>query len=257
LHHRRSTAEVDADARATALIDAMAALPPAHPDRPALRGRAIEAWMPMANRLARRYANRGESLEDLTQAAAIGLIKAVDGFDPERGSDFASYAIPTILGEVRRHFRDRAWSMRIPRRLQELRIAISAAQSELTHDLQRAPTAADVATRLGVSEEEVLEALESGHAYRAIPLSTPTDDDTGLTVGDKLGFEEHGYELAELSVALPPAMAVLDDRERQIVMLRFYGNLTQQTIAEQIGVSQMHISRLLTRALAKMRTQLT
>ena len=252
-----SHATAAADARAAELVAAMASLPVGHPDRHALRQQAIEAWMPMAKRLTRRYANRGESFDDLLQTAAIGLIKAVDGYDADRGVDFVGYAIPTILGEVKRYFRDKAWAMRIPRRLQELRMAISAAQNELGGDLQRQPTVADVATRVGVSEEEVLEAMEAGHAYRAISLSAPMGDSEESAISDTLGFEEHGYAMAELSVTLPPALAALTEREQHIVVSYFYGNKTQAIIAAELGISQMHVSRLLTRALKQLREQLS
>ncbi|MEV6634814.1 SigB/SigF/SigG family RNA polymerase sigma factor [Actinoplanes sp. NPDC051470] len=255
---RHSTAAAAAaDARATELVNTMAALPLGHPDRPRLRGQAIEAWMPMAKRLTRRYANRGESFDDLLQTAAIGLIKAVDGFDATRGVDFVGYAIPTILGEIKRYFRDKAWTLRIPRRLQELRLAIAAAQADLSHDLQQAPTVADVAGRLGVSEEEVLEAMEAGHAYRAVSLSAPLGDGEDSAISDTLAAEEAGYARAELNVALPPALASLDNRERRIVVQYFYGNQTQACIAEQLGISQMHVSRLLSRALKNLRGQLS
>jgi RNA polymerase sigma-B factor len=254
--HRTYDASAAADARATDLITAMAALPPGHPDRPALRRKAIEAWMPMAKRLTRRYANRGENFDDLLQTAAVGLIKAVDGFDAGRGTDFIGYAIPTILGEVKRYFRDKAWTLRIPRRLQELRLAIAAAQSELAHGLQRAPTVADVAEHVGASEEEILEAMEAGHAYRAVSLSAPMGEGDESAISDTLGFEEHGYALAELNATLPGALATLTDRERHIVVSYFYGNQTQAVIAEQLGISQMHVSRLLSRALKQLRGQL-
>jgi RNA polymerase sigma-B factor len=248
--------EAEADLRAGELIDAMAVLPLDHPDRPVLRARAIEAWMPMARRLTRRYAHRGENFDDLVQTAAIGLIKAIDGFDPERGSDFVGYAIPTILGEVKRYFRDRSWSLRIPRRLQELRLRINAAKGELGHALGRSATVADLSEHLEVSEELILEALEAGYAYRADSLSAPVGDESGITLGDTLRIEEHGYELTEINVVLPRAMACLTEREQRIVTMSFYGNMTQTVIAEQIGVSQMHVSRLLAGALRKLRTQL-
>ncbi|MET0426197.1 MAG: SigB/SigF/SigG family RNA polymerase sigma factor [Actinoplanes sp.] len=252
----RSSAAVDETARATALIEALVTLPPLDPGRPAARDRAIEAWLPMAHRLTRRYAGKGEPFDDLLQMATIGLIKAIDRYDPDRGADFVSYAVPTVLGEIKRYFRDRTWSLRVPRRLQEMRLAISRAQTELGHTLNRSPTVADVADHLGVSEEAVLEGLEGGYAYRAVSLATPIGVEPDMTLGDTLGSYEHGYDLVELNLALPPAMAGLTERERQIVMLRFYGNLTQTSIAEQVGVSQMHVSRLLTRALAKLRTHL-
>jgi RNA polymerase sigma-B factor len=244
------------ESRGVELIAAMAALPAGHPCRRALRDQAIEAWLPMAKRLARRYAGRGEPLDDLLQTATIGLIKAVDRYDPERGEGFVGYAIPTILGEVRRHFRDRGWAIRVPRRLQEMRLAINDANSALTHTLCRPPTVADIAMHLKVSEEVVLEGLEGARAYSATSLSTPTATDGVLELGDTLGADDHGYELTDVNLALLPALACLTERERRIVTMRFYGNQTQSQIAEQIGVSQMHVSRLLTAALAKLRIHL-
>jgi RNA polymerase sigma-B factor len=246
----------DQDRRGVELIAAMAALPVDHPSRRALRDQAIEAWLPMAKRLARRYVGRGEPMDDLLQTATVGLIKAIDRYDPERGEGFAGYAIPTILGEVRRHFRDRGWVIRVPRRLQEMRLAIGDANGTLTHTLGRPPTVTDIATHLNVSEEEVLEGLEGSRAYSAISLSTPTGADGNLELCDTLGGDDHGYELAEVNLALGPALACLTERQRRIVTMRFYGNQTQSQIAEQIGVSQMHVSRLLTAALAQLRSRL-
>jgi RNA polymerase sigma-B factor len=238
------------------LLNAMAAMPTGHPSRPALRDKAIEAWLPLAKHLAHRYAGRGEPTDDLIQTANVGLIKAVDKFDPDRGVDFAGYAIPTIIGEIKRHFRDRTWSIRVPRRLQELRLAITEANSTLTHTLGRSPTVADISVHLGVTEEEVLEGLEGARAYNATSLSTPISADGTTELGDTLGGEDHEFEVAETRVALGPAMATLDDREQKILTLRFYGNLTQSQIADEIGISQMHVSRLLTKALTKLRSQL-
>ncbi|GID29363.1 RNA polymerase sigma-37 (RpsB/SigB) subunit [Paractinoplanes brasiliensis] len=250
---RRSFEPTDEDRRATALIETLAALPEDHPDRPAVRRQAIEAWLPMAQRLTRRYANRGEPFDDLLQTATIGLIKAIDGYDATRGVDFTGYAIPTVLGEIKRYFRDRSWTLRIPRRLQELRMAIGAARTDLEHTLTRAPTVADISGYLGVGEEEILEALEAGHAYRPDSLSSPVRNGEDLTLGDTLGGHDRGFALAEFGVALPPAMAMLTERERTIVVLRFYGELTQSAIADRIGISQMHVSRLLSQALGKLR----
>jgi RNA polymerase sigma-B factor len=242
---------------ATDLLQAMAALPVNHPSRAALRDRAIEAWLPLAHHLAYRYSGRGEPTDDLAQTAAIGLIKAIDKFDPSRGVDFAGYAIPTIIGELKRHFRDRTWDIRVPRRLQELRLSISEANSSLLQTLGRSPTVADIAAHLKLTEEEVLEGLEGARAYNAVSLSTPTGDGERATeLGDLLGGEDGEFALAELRIALGPALATLDKREQKILTLRFYGNLTQSQIAEQIGVSQMHVSRLLARALTKLRGQL-
>ncbi len=241
----------------TDLLRAMRALPAHHPSWPALRARAIEAWLPLAQHLAHRYSGRGEPTDDLTQTAAIGLIKAIDKFDPDRGVDFAGYAIPTIIGELKRYFRDRTWDVRVPRRLQELRLAISEANNRLLQTLGRSPTVADIATYLKLTEEEILEGLEGARAYNAVSLSTPTGDGERATeLGDTLGSEDVEFELVELRVALGPALATLDEREQRILTLRFYGNLTQAQIADQIGVSQMHVSRLLGRALGKLRGQL-
>jgi RNA polymerase sigma-B factor len=245
----------DGDLAAEAM-DAFAATPVGDPARPGRRERAIEAWMPLAHHLARRYSGRGEPMDDLVQVAVLGLIKAVDRFETDRGVDFGYFAIPTVIGEIKRHFRDKTWAVRVPRRLQELRMSISAANNELHHTLGRPPTVADIAAHLEVTEEEVLEGLEGARAYAADSLSAPVGEDGGTELGDTLGGDDAGFELVEWKAALGPAMAVLDERERRIVTLRFYGNQTQTEIAEQVGVSQMHVSRLLARALIKLRGQL-
>jgi RNA polymerase sigma-B factor len=254
------TGTVDSDSTGTdsasELITAMAALPAGHPSRPGLRDRAIEAWLPLARHLSQRYAGRGEPADDLYQVAVVGLIKAVDRYEADRGVDFAGYAVPTIIGEIKRHFRDRTWSVRVPRRLQELRLAISAANSTLTHDLGRAATVADIAVHLGVTEEDVLEGLEGARAYNSTSLSTPVSADGTTELGETLGSEDHEFQLAECRITLGPALATLDQRELKIIQLRFYGNLTQTQIADQVGISQMHVSRLLTKALAKLRGHL-
>ncbi|MBU2668044.1 RNA polymerase sigma factor SigF [Actinoplanes bogorensis] len=242
--------------RASDLIAALAALPAGHPSRPELRARTIEAWMPMARHLANRYAGRGEPADDLFQVALVGLIKAVDRFQADRGVEFAGFAIPTIVGELKRHFRDRTWSIRVPRRLQELRLAITGANTTLTHTLGRSPTVADIAAYLEVSEEDVLEGLEGSRAYNATSLSTPVGAEGSSELGETLGGDDHEFEVAENRIALAPALASLDEREQKIVALRFYGNLTQSQIAEEIGISQMHVSRLLAKALGKMRRRL-
>jgi RNA polymerase sigma-B factor len=251
-----TVSEASAQESAAELLHLLATTPPRDRRRAALRGAAIEAWLPLARHLAHRYSGRGEPTDDLVQTATVGLIKAVDKFDPDRGVDFAGYAIPTIIGEIKRHFRDRTWSVRVPRRLQELRLAITEANSTLTHTLGRSPTVTDIATHLAVTEEDVLEGLEGARAYNATSLSTPISADGTTELGDTLGDDDHEYEIAETRVALGPALATLDDREQKILTLRFYGNLTQSQIADQIGISQMHVSRLLTKALTKLRTQL-
>ncbi|MGN9807056.1 SigB/SigF/SigG family RNA polymerase sigma factor [Micromonospora sp. L32] len=252
---QRSSAQ-SADS-ADALLAMMATTPADDPRRPALRERAIEAWLPLARHLARRYSGRGVHDEDLTQTAAVGLIKAVDNFDPTRGVDFTGYAIPTVIGEIKRYFRDRTWAVRVPRRLQELRLSITEANSTLSHTLGRSPTVADIATYLDLPEETVLDGLEGARAYRATSLSTPTGADGSTELGDTLGAHDHGLDLVELRVALGPALATLPERERRILNMRFHGNLTQGQIAEQIGISQMHVSRLITRALATLRGHLS
>ncbi|MEU1587325.1 RNA polymerase sigma factor SigF [Micromonospora sp. NPDC005710] len=238
------------------LLVALAATPVNDPRRPALRDRTIEAWLPLARHLARRYSGRGAPDDDLTQTASVGLIKAVDNFDPSRGIDFSGYAIPTVIGEIKRYFRDRTWAVRVPRRLQELRLSISAANGVLTQTLGRLPTVADIASYLDVSEETVLEGLEGARAYRATSLSTPIGSDGNRELGDTLGDDDHEIDLVEIRVALAPALATLPEREREILSLRFHGNLTQAQIADRIGVSQMHVSRLITRSLATLRHRL-
>jgi RNA polymerase sigma-B factor len=244
------------DEAASALVETFAATDPSSPDRSALRERVIEAWLPLAAHLTRRYAGRGEPADDLFQVAVVGLIKAVDRYDLSHGVDFAVFAIPTVLGEIKRHFRDRCWSLRVPRRLQELRLAITAANNELTQSLGRAPTVADVATHLKISEDEVLEGLEGGRAYTATSLSTPLNDGSNLELGDTLGAEDGGFERMENLVSLRPALAKLDERERAILALRFSGNLSQAEIGERLGISQMHVSRLLAKTVARLRTEL-
>jgi RNA polymerase sigma-B factor len=245
-----------ADARADELIAAMAALAQDDPSRPAVREQAIEAWLPMAHRLARRYMRRGTPDEDLVQVATVGLIKAIDGFDPDRHVQFPAYAVPTVLGEIKRYFRDRTWAVRVPRRLQEMRAATNDARMVLTHALGRSPTVADIAAHLHVSEDEVLEGLIGATAYQAVSLTAPASPDGSLELGEALGDEDHGYALVELREALGSALACLTERERRIIALRFYGNQTQSEIALTVGVSQMHVSRLITAALAKLRARL-
>jgi RNA polymerase sigma-B factor len=238
------------------LIKSMASLPAADPHRPMLRGQAIEAWLPLARHLAQRYHGRGEPADDLVQTAIVGLIKAVDRFDPDRGFDFAGFAIPTVLGEIKRHFRDRTWSVRVPRRTQEMRMAITKANDVLLHSLGRSPTVADIAVHLGRTEEEVLEGLEGARAYSATSLSTPMAGDGEMSLGDTLGENDHEFDLTEIRMTLGAALAKLDDREQRILSLRFYGNMTQSDIAVKLGISQMHVSRLIAKALDKLREDL-
>jgi RNA polymerase sigma-B factor len=244
------------DGQAEALLAELKSLAPEDPRREEIRTELVRMHLPIARGIARRYAQYDEPFEDVQQAAMLGLVKAINRFDSARGERFLAYAGPTMTGEVKRHFRDRTWAIRVPRRLQELRLEITAANNTLTHTLGRAPTVADVAVHLGITDEEVLEGLEGARAYNTASLSTPLSDDGATSLGDTLGDEDHGYELAELRIALGPAVAALDEREQHILALRFHGNLTQTEIADHIGISQMHVSRLLTKALAKLRRTL-
>ena len=210
--------------------------------------------MPLARSLARRYHRGEEPLEDLEQVAALGLLKAIKGFDPDRGSAFASFAVPTIVGELRRHFRDKGWGVRVPRDLQELALRLDRTSEELSRELGRAPTPAEVAERLGVSEEEVLEAREAAHAYRAVSLDRPRteDDEGGPAVADSMGGEDPGFRRAEDAATVDQLLRVLAPREREVLRLRFVEDLTQQEIGDRIGVSQMHVSRLIRQAIARL-----
>jgi RNA polymerase sigma-B factor len=247
----------DAEAAAQALLTVLADLPPDSPDRPRIRARLIELYLPLAEYLARRFRNRGEPLDDLNQVAGVGLIKSVDGFDPARGAAFTSYAIPMIVGELKRHFRDKGWDVRVPRRLQELRLELGKISGDLAQELGRSPTVADLATRVGVSEEEVIEGLESGHAYRALSINAPAGgDDTGAELADLLGSSDRALEAVDDRESLRPLIARLPEREQRIIAMRFFGNLTQTQIAERLGISQMHVSRLLAHALTFLRGEL-
>jgi RNA polymerase sigma-B factor len=217
------------------------------------RDRALVELMPLVRALASRYAGRGEPLEDLVQVGSIGLIKAVDRFDVDRGVDFASYAVPTIVGEIRRHFRDKAWAMHVPRRLKELSLRLSRVLDQLTTELGRSPTIAELAEAAGVEEEEAIDALDSMNAYSTRSLHAPFEDGTDDSLSEKLGVDDAGFHEVEDGALVAAGLDALDERERQIVELRFFEEMTQSQIASEIGISQMHVSRLLRRALATMR----
>src|SRR5881296_469707 len=222
------------------------------------REQLIEQYMSLVRSLARRYSYRGEQLEDLVQIGAIGLIKAIDRFDLDRGVELTTYATPNIIGEIKRHFRDKGWSVRVPRGLQELNVQLSRLIEQLTVQLGRSPTIPELAKAASVEEEEVLEALESGRAYSSLSLSTGGTQDDGeeLDPLETLGEIEHQYEVSEDRAVLAPGFKVLDPRERQILHLRFFEGLTQSQIAQQVGISQMHVSRLIRRALEKIRAEI-
>jgi RNA polymerase sigma-B factor len=217
----------------------------------AARDRLIESFIPVVRSIAYRYAGRGEQLDDLEQVASVGLIKAIERFDLDRDVELMTYVFPTVVGELKRHFRDRGWSVTVPRRLKELHYRLSRLIEELTATLGRSPTIAELAHEAGVEEEEVVEALEVGRAYasRSLTRALDSDEGGGAELIDLIDDEERGYEAAENRELLASGLKALDDRERRIVQLRFVEGLTQSQIAVEIGISQMHVSRLIRRAL--------
>ncbi|MEV6327059.1 RNA polymerase sigma factor SigF [Streptomyces sp. NPDC051909] len=241
---------------ARALFVELRGLPEGSPEKAALRDRLVRMHLPLVEHLARRFRNRGEPLDDLTQVATIGLIKSVDRFDPDRGVEFSTYATPTVVGEIKRHFRDKGWAVRVPRRLQELRLSLTTATAELSQQHGRSPTVHELAERLGISEEEVLEGLESANAYSTLSLDVPDTDDESPAVADTLGAEDEALEGVEYRESLKPLLEDLPPREKRILLLRFFGNMTQSQIAQEVGISQMHVSRLLARTLAQLRDKL-
>jgi len=224
--------------------------------RPAARRALVERHMPLARSLARRYERSSEPIDDLVQVAALGLVKAIDRFDPDRGVAFVSFAVPTVLGELRRYFRDCCWDVHVPRAAQERALKLEQAQAQLLGDLGRAPTVAELAQYLELDVEQVLDGLAATQAYGVASLDAPRTASSGedaATYHDLLGEVDGGFELAEDSVVIGAAMRHLAERERRVLILRFGEDLTQSEIAERIGVSQMHVSRLLRRALEQLR----
>lgn len=217
---------------------------------PKLRAGLIEDHLELVERLARRFTSRGESFDDLVQAGSIGLIKAVDHFDPELGYEFVAYASTTILGELKRHFRDHGWSIRASRRVQELYLELAPAVEVLTHRLGRSPAIREVAAEIGTTEDAVLEAMEAGVGYRAPSLDAPGPE--GRTLGDRLGELDQNFDLADRRASVIPQLAALPERERRLITMRFVEELSQVEIAERLGISQMHVSRLLARSIAKL-----
>ncbi len=257
----RSTADKSTmDSQALLALREMAAAPTGTTEREQARGRAIEAWLPLARNLAHRFHGRGELLDDLVQIATIGLIKAIDRFDPGYGNDFVAYAVPTIVGEIKRHFRDHTWDVRVPRRLQELKADLTEATAALSQTLGRSPSVDDLASHLRRGRDEIVEGIQSAKAYSAVSLQTlvggGSDGTDATELGDLLGADDPDLALTEFRATLGPALDTLPAREQRIVLLRFYHNLTQTEIAQRVGVSQMHVSRLLTRSLAALREQL-
>jgi RNA polymerase sigma-B factor len=234
----------------------LATLPPG-PQRDTLRAQIVEAWLPMADRLAGRFRNRGESSEDLRQVAALGLVKAVDRYDPERGNAFESYAVPTVTGEIKRHFRDHMWTLHVPRRIQDLRNRVRFASQDLSQTVSgRRPTVAEIAAHAQLSEDEVREGLEALESFTALSLDAemPGSDD-GYSLSDSLGAADPALDTVVDREAVKPRLAALPERERAILYMRFFGDMTQSRIAEQLGISQMHVSRLINRCCNRLREQ--
>ena len=222
------------------------------------RDQLVERYMPLVRSLAARYAGRGEPQEDLVQVGSIGLLLSIERFDTERGVQFTTYAVPTIVGEIQRHFRDRAWALHVPRRMKELSVRLSRSIESLTVDLGRSPTIAELAEATGAEEDDVVEALQTSEAYSTRSLSQPLGRDGGddETLQDVLGTADRGFTEVEDAALVEAGLSTLDERERRIVELRFFRGLTQSEIAARIGISQMHVSRLLRRALVTMRGRL-
>jgi RNA polymerase sigma-B factor len=223
----------------------------------AIRDELIEAHLRLAEHLARRFSNRGVPLEDLIQVASLGLVKAVERFEPERGLEFSTFATPTIVGELKRHFRDKGWSVRVPRRIQELHVEVNSLVGTLTQRLGRSPTIEELARASGTSEEEVLEAMEAAQAYRSTSIDAPTTgDDPGAGLAGQLGNEDANLFAAENRMLVASLVDSLPKREQLIMRLRFYDGMTQTQIADRLGISQMHVSRLLARSLNQLRDRL-
>ena len=227
------------------------------PAREAAREGLVHLHLPLVEHCARRFRNRGEPFEDLVQVGTIGLLKSIDRFDVDRGVEFSTYATPTIIGEIKRYFRDKGWAIRVPRRLQELRMQIGSASAELTQRLGRSPTPRELAERIGCSVDDILEGIESSNAYSTLSLdASDNDEDGATTMLDAIGVDDANLEHVEIRESIKPLLDRLDAREKRILLLRFFKNMTQSQIAEEIGVSQMHVSRLLSRTLEQLRTSL-
>ena len=220
------------------------------------REQLIERHLPLVRSRARRYAGRGEALEDIEQVGAIGRIKAIDRFELEREVSLATYATPNVVGEIKRHFRDKGWAIRVPRALQELNASMSTAIERLTVKLARSPSIAEIAAELKTTPEQVLEAMEVGSAYSTVSLSVGSSGEDQLDPLETIGEEDHGFERSEHRAALGPALGRLPPREREIVRMRFQEGLPQTQIAQRVGLSQMHVSRLIRKSLTQMREQL-
>jgi RNA polymerase sigma-B factor len=223
---------------------------------PTLREELVGIHLPLVEYLARRFRNRGEPLEDLVQVGTIGLLKAIDRFDLQREVEFSTYATPTIVGELKRHFRDKGWAVRVPRRLQELNLSLNKVVAELSQEIGRSPTISEIAAKVRLSEEEVLEGLDTSNAYAVVSLDAPAGGEDAPSVSEHIGSEDESLEALEYRAALGPLIAELPERERRILYLRFFRGMTQSQIAARLGISQMHVSRLLNRTLGVLRAGL-
>ncbi|HEY5857902.1 MAG TPA: SigB/SigF/SigG family RNA polymerase sigma factor [Aldersonia sp.] len=230
----------------------------AQDDAAAVRTEIVTRALPLAEHIARRFRGRGEPYDDLLQVARLGLVNAVDRFDVSRGTNFISFAVPTIMGAVRHHFRDVGWAIRVPRKLKDLHLEIKKAVESLSQRLGRAPTPGEIAHELGMEPTDVAEGLIAGGAYQTVSMDTSLrDDDDEVSLVDTLGACDHAMENVEGFVSLKPALSRLPERERTILLLRFFGEMTQTQIAEKLGISQMHVSRVLSKTLTELRAELT
>jgi RNA polymerase sigma-B factor len=221
---------------------------------PGAREALVREFLPLAEHLARRFSGRGESVDDLSQVASLGLLHAIDRFDPDRGVQFSTFAAVTILGELKRHFRDRGWAIRVPRNVQESAMLVNRVLRELWQELGRSPTVREIAKKAGLSEEQVLEAMDAVQAYSTASLDAPTGED-GSPASETIGALDQRFEVSEEWLSVAPALQALPERERSILYLRFFEGLTQSEIAERVGISQMHVSRLLTQTLERLRKE--
>jgi len=233
------------------MFEQLAALEAGTSEHEQIRAVLIERHLPLVAFMARKFADRGEPLDDLIQVGTIGLIKAIDRFEISKGFEFSTFATPTIVGEIKRHFRDKTWAVRVPRRLQELGASVTKATNELTHKLDRSPTPKEIAKHLGITVDEVAEALESNAAYSTVSLDVTSD--TSTSIGDSFGALDEALEGVEYRESLKPLLAELDDREKRILQMRFFENLSQSQIAAELGISQMHVSRILNKVLSHLR----
>jgi len=233
------------------MFEQLAALEAGTSEHEKIRAALIERHLPLVTFMARKFADRGEPLDDLIQVGTIGLIKAIDRFEISKGFEFSTFATPTIVGEIKRHFRDKTWAVRVPRRLQELGASVTKATTELTQKLDRSPTPKEIAKHLGITIDEVAEALESNAAYSTVSLDVTSD--TSTSIGESFGALDEALEGVEYRESLKPLLAQLDDREKRILQMRFFDNLSQSQIATELGISQMHVSRILTKVLSHLR----